>query len=210
MKRTSLVIATLVFTSVFAHTMLVMAQDRLPPIPADKQTPEQRKASDAFRANRKQDVFGPFVPLLRSPEVMLRAMAMGDYLRYRTVFPAKLNELIILITARHFTQQYEWYVHYPIAVKEGLAREIADAIADGRRPVGMSADEELIHDFCTELLRNNSVSDATYARAVSRFGEQGAIEMVAVVGYYTFQSMVLNTARTPVPPDAPRIAPFPR
>ena len=193
-----------------AGTMPAMAQDRLPPVPAEKQTPEQRKAAEAFRANRKQDVFGPFVPLHRSPEVMLRAMAMGDYLRYRTVFPVKLNEFIIIITARHFTQQYEWYVHYPIAIKEGVSRDVADAIADGRRPAGMSADEELIHDFCTELLRNQSVSDATYARALSRFGDQGVIEMVSVVGYYTFQSMVLNTARTPVPPGAPLLKPFPK
>ena len=148
--------------------------------------------------------------LSRSPEVMLRAMAMGDHLRYRTVFPTKLNELIILVTARHFTQQYEWYVHYPIALKEGLGRDIADAIADGRRPGGMSADEELIYDFCTELLRNHSVSDPTYARAIARFGEKGTIEMVGVVGYYTFQSMVLNTARTPVPPGAPALVPFPK
>jgi 4-carboxymuconolactone decarboxylase len=194
----------------FAVTMPVMAQDRMPPVPVEKQTPEQRKAAEAFRANRKQDVFGPFVPLSRSPEVMLRTMAMGDYLRYRTVFPTRLNELIILITARHFTQQYEWYVHYPIALKEGLSRETTDAIADGRRPTGMSSDEELIYDFCTELLRNHSVSDPTYARAVMRFGEKGTIEMVGVVGYYTFQSMVLNTARTPVPPGAPALVPFPK
>ena len=193
-----------------AGTMPAMAQDRLPPVPVDKQTPEQRKAADAFRANRKQDVFGPFVPLHRSPEVMLRTMAMGDYLRYRTVFPTKLNEFIILITARHFTQQYEWYVHYPIAIKEGLSRDVADAIADGRRPAGMVPDEELIHDFCSELLQNHSVSDATYARALSRFGEQGVIELVSVVGYYTFQSMVLNTARTPVPPNTPLLKPFPK
>jgi 4-carboxymuconolactone decarboxylase len=194
---------------ILTSTIAAMAQDRMPPIPADKQTAEQRKAAEAFRANRKQDVFGPFVPLHRSPEVMLRAMAMGDFLRYRTVFPTKLNEFIILITARHFTQQYEWYVHYPIALKEGLAREVADAIADGRRPAGMSADEELIHDFCTELLKNHSVSDATYSRSVARFGEQGTIEMVGVVAYYTFQSMVLNTARTPVPKGAPVLKPFP-
>jgi 4-carboxymuconolactone decarboxylase len=191
-------------------TMPAMAQDRMPPIPADKQTPEQRKAAEAFRANRKQDVFGPFVPLHRSPDVMLRAMAMGDYLRYRTVFPARLNEFIILITARHFTQQYEWYVHYPIALKEGMSRDIVDAIADGRRPAAMSADEEVIHDFCTELLNNHSVSDPTYARALSRFGDQGTIEMVGVVAYYTFQSMVLNTARTPAPPGAPALKPFPK
>ena len=194
----------------FAATMPAMAQDRLPPIPAEKQTPEQRKASEAFRANRKQDVFGPFVPLLRSPEVMLRAMAMGDYLRYRTVFPIKLNEFIILITARHFTQQYEWYIHYPIALKEGLSKDVADAIADGRRPANLSDDEQLIYDFCTELLQHHSVSDPTYARVTKRFGEQGTVEMVGVVAYYTFQSMVLNTARTPSPPGAPALKPFPK
>jgi 4-carboxymuconolactone decarboxylase len=202
--------AVLAVGLLFAVTMPLMAQDRMPPIPAEKQTPEQSRAAEAFRANRMQDVFGPFVPLSRSPEVMLRAMAMGDFLRYRTIFPTKLNELVILITARHFTQQYEWYVHYPIALKEGLSREIADAIADGRRPAGMSSDEELIHDFCTELLRNHSVSDSTYARAIARYGERGTIEMVGVVGYYTFQSMVLNTARTPVPPGAPVLVPFPK
>ena len=202
--------AVFMVVCVLSVTMPAMAQDRMPPIPVEKQTPEQRKAAEAFRANRKQDPFGPFVPLHRSPEVMLRAMAMGDYLRYRTVFPVKLNEFIILITARHFTQQYEWYVHYPIAIKEGLSRDIADAVADGRRPAGMSADEELIHDFCTELLRNNSVSDSTYARAIARWGEQGTMEMVGVVAYYTFQSMVLNIARTPVPPGAPSLKPFPK
>ena len=74
----------------------------------------------------------------------------------------------------------------------------------------MAPDEELIHDFCTELLRNHSVSDPTYARAVQRFGEQGTIEMVGVVAYYTFQSMVLNTARTPVPPGGASLKPFPK
>lgn len=202
--------AALIAAVTFAVTMPAMAQDRMPPVPAEQQTPEQRKAAEAFRASRKQDVFGPFVPLHRSPEVMLRAMTLGEYLRYRTVFPPKLNELIILITARHFTQQYEWYVHYPIALKEGVSREIADAIADGRRPAGMSPDEELIYDFCTELLDNQSVSDPTYARSIARWGEQGTIEMVGVVGYYTFQSMVLNTARTPAPSGAPLLKPFPK
>jgi 4-carboxymuconolactone decarboxylase len=192
-------------------TIPVMAQDRLPPIPAERQTPEQKKAAEAFKANRKQDVFGPFVPLFRSPEVMLRAMALGDYLRYRTVLPPKLNELIILITARQWSQQYEWYVHHPIALKDGLDPEIVKAIADGRRPAGMPADEELIYDFCTELLRNQSVSDATYARSIARFGEQGTIDMVGVAAYYTFQSMVLNTARTPLPEGtAPGLRLFPK
>jgi 4-carboxymuconolactone decarboxylase len=175
-----------------------MAQDRLPPIPANKMTDEQKQAAAQFRANRGQEVFGPFIPLMRSPEVMLRTMALGDYLRYKTVLGNPLNEFVILLTARHFSQHYEWSIHYPIAVEGGLNPGIAKAIAEGRRPAGMSADQALAYEFSMELLQNQGVSDATYASAVARFGEQGTIEMVGVVAYYTFQSMVLNTARTPV------------
>src|SRR5205085_10520305 len=108
---------------------------------------------------------GPFVPLLRSPEVMLRTMALGDYLRYKTTLGNPLNEFVILLTARHFTQHYEWSVHYPIAVAGGLNAGIAKAIAEGRRPDGMSEDQALAYDFTMELLQNHGVSDATYARA---------------------------------------------
>jgi 4-carboxymuconolactone decarboxylase len=183
--------------------------DRMPPIPADKLTPEQKKASDDFAAERKTPVFGPFVPLLRSPEVMLRARAMGDYLRYKSVLPPQLNEFAILITARHWTQGYEWAVHQPIAVKAGLKAEITQAVAEGRRPQGMSADEEIIYEFCTELHQNQSISDATYARTLARFGEQGIIDLTGVNGYYTFLAMVLNTTRTAVPKNAPTLVPFP-
>src|SRR6478735_12350856 len=184
--------------------------DRMPAIPADKLTPEQKKASDDFAAERKTPVFGPFVPLLRSPEVMLRARAMGDYLRYKSVLPPQLNEFAILITARRWTQEYEWAVHQPIAVKAGLKAEITQAVAEGRRPQGMSSDEEIVYEFCTELHQNHSISDATYARALARFGEQGIIDLTGVNGYYTFLAMVLNTARTAVPRNAPTIPPFPR
>ena len=174
------------------------AQDRMPPIAAEKMTDAQKQAAAQFKANRGQDVFGPFVPLLRSPEVMLRTMALGDYLRYKTALGNQLNEFVILITARHFTQHYEWSVHYPIALQAGVPADTAKAIAEGRRPSGMSPDQEIAYDFTTELLQHHSVSDATYTRAVARFKEQGTIEMTGVAAYYTYQSMVLNTARTPV------------
>jgi 4-carboxymuconolactone decarboxylase len=184
--------------------------DRMPPIPADKLTPEQKKASDDFVAERKTPVFGPFVPLLRSPEVMLRAKAMGDYLRYKSVLPPQLNEFAILITARRWSQEYEWALHQPIAVKAGLKAEIAQALAEGRRPQGMSADEEMIYDFSTELHQNQSVSDATYARVQAKFGEQGIIDLIGVNGYYTFLAMVLNGTRTAVPKTtAPPLPAFP-
>ncbi len=188
-----------------------MAQDRMPEIPSDKMTDAQKKAAEEFAAGRGTQVFGPFVPLLRSPEVMLRAKAMGDYLRFKSSLPAKLNELIILITARQWTQQYEWAFHHPIALKQGLEPEVANALLEGRRPMGMSPDEEIVYDFLDELHRNQSVSDPTYARAVARFGEQGVIDMIGVNGYYTFLAMVMNTTRTALRKgDKAELPEFPR
>jgi 4-carboxymuconolactone decarboxylase len=185
--------------------------DRMPEIPAGKLTPEQKKAADEFAAGRGTPVFGPFVPLLRSPEVMLRAKAMGDYLRYKTVLPPRLNEFAILITARQWTQEYIWAVHQPIALKAGLKPEIAQAVAEGRRPRNMQEEEEIVYEFCIELHRNQGVSDATYARTLAKFGEQGIIDLTGVNGYYTFLAMVLNTARTALPKgSSPGLAPFPR
>src|ERR1700733_12913239 len=117
------------------------AQDRMPPIPADKLTDAQKKAAETFAEGRGYAVRGPFVPLIRSPEVMLRAKAMGDHLRFKSKLQPRISEMVILITAREWTQQYEWLAHHDIAVKAGLRSEVADAIADGRRPDGMAADE---------------------------------------------------------------------
>jgi 4-carboxymuconolactone decarboxylase len=176
--------------------------DRMPPIPKDQWTDAHKQAAAEFAAARKQEVFGPFAVMLRSPEVMLRASAMGDYMRYRTVLPPRLNELIILITARHWTQQFEWHVHQPAALKAGLPADILSAVAEGRRPDAMAEEEAIVHDFAIELLRSQKVSDSVYAKAVTRFGEQGVIDMVGVAGYYTFLSMMMNTARTAVPADS--------
>jgi 4-carboxymuconolactone decarboxylase len=188
-----------------------LAQDRMPPIAADKLTEAQKKAIEEFRTARSAEISGPFVPLLRSPEVLGRARAMGDYLRYRSALPARLSELVILMTARAWTQNYEWNAHEPLARQAGLNVAVIKAIADGRRPDTMADDEEILFSFCDELRRNQNVSDATYARAVARFGEQGVIDTVGLVGYYTMIAMVLNTARTPLPAGAsPVLTPLPR
>lgn len=192
-------------------TMTAFAQDRLPPIPENQQTEAQKKAVAEFMAARKTGISGPFVPMLRSPEVMNRARAMGDYLRFNSVLPPRLSEFAILITARYWTQNYEWDAHNQLALQGGLSADIIKAIAEGRRPEKMAADEEVLYTFCDELHRNQSISDATYARAVGTFGEQGVIDIVGISGYYTLLAMVLNTARTPVPPGhTPALAPFPR
>ena len=185
--------------------------NRLPPIAAAELTPAQREAVDAFRTARGAEISGPFYPLLRSPELMTRTRAMGDYLRYKSALPPRLSEFVILLTAREWTQQYEWNAHYPIAVKAGVKREILDAIADGRRPSGMSDEETILYDFCRELHQDKAVSDATYSRALKAFGEQGVVDAIGITGYYTLLAMTLNTARTPPAQNgSPILRPVPK
>ena len=189
----------------------LLAQDRMPPIPADRLTDAQKKAMAEFAAARQTELSGPFWPLLRSPEVMNRARAMGDYLRFTSVLPPRLSEFAIIITARQWTQNYEWDVHAPLAQQGGLKPTIIAAVAEGRRPDGMADDEDVLYVLCDELHRNQSVSDATYARAVKTFGEQGVIDILGISGYYTMLAMVLNTSRTPVPAGhTPALRAFPR
>lgn len=173
--------------------------DRLPPIPPEQWSPEQRQHAEEIINGPRGGLISPFVPLLRSPELMTHAGRMGEYLRYRSAIGLRLSELAILVTARQWTQQVEWAIHAPIAQREGIAPETIEAIAQGRQPSGLPADELLVHDFCIELHRNRSVSDPTWAAAISRFGEQGVMDLIAINGYYSMLSMVMNAARTPVP-----------
>jgi len=191
--------AALAAVSALLWPQPTVAQDRMPPIPPEKRTEAQAKAAAELKANRGADPTGPFVPMLRSPEVMLRTMALGDYLRFKAGLPARLSELTILIVARDWNQQYEWGTHKAAALKAGLDPSTVDAVANRQRPTKMAADEAVVFDFCTELLRDRSVSDDTYARAIATLGEPVTIDMVGVVGYYTFLAMTMNVARTPVP-----------
>ena len=194
------------------HAMTATAQDRMPPIPDDEMTPEQAAAVEEFKRARDTTRFGgPFVPLLRSPEMLSRARNVGDYVRFNSVLPPRLSEFVILITARHWTQNYEWSAHAPIAEREGLDPKIIAAIADGRRPASMAEDEAVLYDFCTELLHTHGVSDPTYARMLSQYEEIGVIDTIGIMGYYSMLAMVMNTARTPLRDGAPPPLPsFPR
>jgi 4-carboxymuconolactone decarboxylase len=187
------------------------AQDRMPAIPPEQLTDAQKHAIADFKAARGVDISGPFVPLLRSPEVMSRARAMGDYLRYKSSLPPRLSEFVILLTARRWTQQYEWHAHRPLALQGGLKDEIVAAIAEGRRPEKMAADEEAVYTLWDEVQRTQGASDATYAGAVKSVGEQGVIDVLGITGYYTTLAMVMNTTRTPLPAGVkPPLAPLPR
>ena len=204
MKKIAIVFCFAALFAAAAH-----AAERLPTIAPEKYSEEQKKAADEFLAVRKKPVFGPFEPLMYSPQVMSQARATGDYLRFNSALGNVLSELVILITAREWAQDYEWYVHHPIALKAGIKADIADAIADGRRPIGMSDDEEIVYDFSTELHKNKRVSDRTFARAEKRFGKKGVVDLTGINAYYTSLAMQMNVARYQIPKDASKLERFP-
>ena len=189
--------------------MPITAQERLPIIPPQQYNEEQKVAAEEFLEARNVPVFGPFEPLMHSPDVMNQARSMGDYLRYKSALGNTLSELVILITAREWTQDYEWFVHYPIALKAGIDADTADAIAEGRRPNNMSDDQEIVYNFSMELHRNKRVSDQTYQRAQERFGNKGVVDLTGINAYYTLLAMQMNVAQYQVPEDAQKLPRFP-
>jgi len=176
--------------------------DRLPPIPPETMAPAQRDAAHALVRGRRGALFGPFVPLLRSPELLDRTQRLGEYLRYDSAVPARLRELAILVTARHFRQAYEWHVHAPAAESAGLAPAIIAELAAGRRPQSLGDDEAVVHDFCSELHTRHEVDDARYAAALALLGERGIVDLCGICGYYGLLALVMNAARTPLPEGA--------
>ena len=188
------------------------AQDRMPPIPAEKMTDAQKKAVADYKALRNTDLVGPpWTVLLRVPDLVIPSLQLRLHNQQNSALSPKLTEMAILIAARHLTNSYEFNAHHPLAVKAGLSADVISAIADGRRPDGMAEDEAILHDFCIELLQNKGVSDGTYARALAKFGEAGVVEAAGLEGYYTFLAMVMNVARSPTPANATqKLAPFPR
>jgi 4-carboxymuconolactone decarboxylase len=191
-----------------------MVADRMPDIPADKLTDEQKKVIAEFATARGNErggnLFGPYVALGRSPEVLRYTEQLGNYLQYKSVLPPKIRQFIMAITARQWSQEYMWGVHCPQTLKNGVSVDTVKALAEGRRPTGMTEDEAVTYDFLDELHRNQSVSDKTYASALSKFGEQGIIDMIGLNGYYTSIAMVLNATRHPVNPGAkPGLPVFP-
>lgn len=179
-------------------------------IPLENLTPEQRVVADAIKsgaraalkssaASKPGPLGGPFNVWLRSPGIGNLVQQLGAEIRFRSSLPSKLNELAILITARQWTSQYEWFAHHRLALEGGLDPAIAQDIAQGRRPAKMEADEAIVYDFSRELHETQGVSDATYQTVLDRFGERGIVDLISVNGFYTLVSMCLNVDRTPLP-----------
>ncbi len=179
-------------------------------IPVDRLTEAQRAVVDAIRSGPRAQlkssaaaapgpIGGPFNVMLRSPGMGMIIQQLGEEIRFRSSIAGKLNEMAILITARHYTSQYEFYAHHKVAMEKGMDPAIAQAIAEGRRPERMSPDETIVYDFSTELHGRHEVSDATYRAAVERFSERGVVDLIAVNGFYCLVSFLLNVDRTPLP-----------
>lgn len=179
-----------------------MPEPRFKTLTPETMTPEQRQVADSIVKGPRGGMRGPFNALLRSPGLADAAQKLGEHVRFKMTMPAPLRELAILLTARHWTAQYEWYAHNKIARDAGLAPAICDAIAERKRPAQMSADEALVYDFCSELLSTTQMSDATFAKTRERFGEAGVMELTGTCGYYSLVAMVLNVDRQPIPEGA--------
>lgn len=174
----------------------------MPALPDNQLTADQHAALAEITAGPRGAAPGPFIPLLRSPQLMTLLQKVGEYLRFSSPLDRRLFEMTILVIARHWDQQFEWSFHHPLALEAGLASSVAGAIADGVRPAGMDEGENAVWDLLNELLHTRQVSAAAYGALLSVIGEEGVVEVVATAGYYTTLAMVMNVARTPAP-DGP-------
>jgi 4-carboxymuconolactone decarboxylase len=173
--------------------------DRFPPIAPEEMNAAQRDVAARIADSPRGGIRGPFPALLHHPVLADRVQALGAHLRFGTGMPQKLVELAILVTARHWTAQYEWYAHEKIARREGLDPAIIAAIAEGRTPEAMPEDEAMVLAFARECLARGEPSDASFAALRDRFGLPGVLDLIAVAGYYSLVAIILNTARVPVP-----------
>lgn len=185
--------------------MTGQGEPRLALLPADELDDAQREAVQRIAAGPRGALIGPFVPLLRSPELMTRLQLVGEYLRFSSLLDDDLFELAILVVARHWNQQFEWGFHQPIALEKGVPRSVVDDVDHGRDPVDGRPELGVVHNVARDLLTHGSVNDTLYAQALAAIGEQALVELVATVGYYTTLALTMNLARTPPPDGAPRL-----
>jgi 4-carboxymuconolactone decarboxylase len=197
--------------SLFAGCMLALPPGlahaqapRLKPLLESEMSEAQLKAAREFASGPRgrMNPNGPNFALLRSPQLMERTQKLGEYLRYNSSIPTRLNEFAILITARQWNAQMEWFSHNELALKAGLSPEVAADLAQGKRPAGMKDDEAVVYQFCKEIHDNKDVTDATYKAVVEKFGERGVMDLIGVTGYYTMLAMVLNVTRMALPDGA--------
>jgi len=177
---------------------------RLSDLDVDQMSPAQRRVHDEIAAGPRGGVAGPLTVWLHSPDLADRAQKLGEFARFNSSLPPRLSELAILVTARHWRAQYEWFAHEPFALKAGLGPEVITAIRERRRPIFSARDEEAVYDLATSLHENHAVGEDTYRTAVERLGETMVVDLVGLLGYYVLVAMTLNTFEVAVPDGATR------
>jgi 4-carboxymuconolactone decarboxylase len=180
-----------------------MNDARFPRLTEDSMTPAQREVAAAISAGPRGEVRGPFIPLLHHPDLASKIQALGEQLRWKGKLPPALTELAVLITARRWTCQHEWFVHSKLALDAGVPASIVDDVREGREPSAMSQEQAAVHRFCKEAHATGRVSDEAFEAVKGLFGREGAIELLVLSGYYSMMAMVLNTAAMPLPNNAP-------
>jgi 4-carboxymuconolactone decarboxylase len=168
--------------------------ERYTPLERATLSPEQQRVFDAIAAGPRGSVPAPFHIFLHSPELADRAQQLGELLRYRTGLSARLSELAILVTAKHWSAAYEWSVHEREARKAGVPEPVIQAIAAGI-PASLSGDDALVYDFATSFYSTHEVPDAQFNAAVGRFGMRIVVELSSILGYYSMLAIVLNIFR---------------
>ncbi len=174
----------------------------------DEMTEAQRAVHREICAGPRGRMGPPTDVLLRSPELARRSAKLGEYVRFGSSLSTRIVEFAILITARHWTAQYEWYEHCPRAITAGLSPDVASELAQGKRPSGMKDDEAVAYEFCTELHRDKEVRDAAFDAARKQFGDSGVADLIGASGYFTLVSMALKVNKKTLPPGIP--LPLPR
>ena len=177
---------------------------RFAPLKAEELSPAQKAWADMISAPPRNAKFTapPYRAYIRNPDLAPKLSGLSEYLRWNTSLPPRLSEMAILITARHWTARYEWFAHYPLALKGGLDPKVADGIAKGTRPDGMKDDEAALYDLGIALYRDRKVSDAVYKAAQDKFGERGIMDIIGIMGYYDLVSMTLITMQAGAPNDS--------
>lgn len=178
---------------------------RLPMLEDDELDDEQREAVRQISSGPRGAVIGPFVPLLRSPELMTRLQLVGEYLRFSSELDEDLLELTILVVAAHWEQQFEWGFHQPLALEQGVPESVVADIEAGRSPDSGRPELRLVADVARQLLTNGRLGDSLYQEAVEAIGERSLVEVIGTVGYYTTLALIMNVALTPPPAGAPRL-----
>ena len=176
---------------------------RLPDLAPDQMTPDQRRVADNAVSGKRGRLPAPLRAWLHSPVFGDRAQSLGEFLRYDTTLGPALSELAILVTARVWTAQYEWYAHKKLALQAGVSPAVCDAIARRERPILPDAKADIVYDYAITMHTERNVSQALHDRAVTLLGEAGVVELVGILGYYTLVSMTLNGFDIGVPEGEP-------